>query len=108
MRGSVGRRPGAAALNQWVMDVGWDCIVASAGAAGLSAALVLGRARRRTLVIDAGEQSNPVAHGAGAIAAGSQAATMLVQSLLADEFGLPFPAKGSRAGVSQLEARRTP
>ncbi len=29
-----------------------------AGAAGLSAALVLGRARRRTLVIDADEQSN--------------------------------------------------
>ena len=36
----------------------WDCAVVGAGAAGLSAALVLGRARRRTVVIDADEQSN--------------------------------------------------
>lgn len=36
----------------------WECVVVGAGAAGLSAALVLGRARRRALVIDADEQSN--------------------------------------------------
>ena len=36
----------------------WDCAVVGAGAAGLSAALVLGRARRRTVVIDDNEQSN--------------------------------------------------
>jgi len=47
------------------MDRTWDCIIVGAGAAGLSAALVLGRARRRTLVIDAGGQSNSVAHGIG-------------------------------------------
>jgi thioredoxin reductase len=35
-----------------------ECAVVGAGAAGLSAALVLGRARRRTVVIDADEQSN--------------------------------------------------
>ncbi|ADB52466.1 NAD(P)/FAD-dependent oxidoreductase [Conexibacter woesei] len=45
----------------------WDCIVVGAGAAGLSAALVLGRARQRTLVIDAGRQSNRVAHGIGGL-----------------------------------------
>ncbi|EID18182.1 NAD(P)/FAD-dependent oxidoreductase [Mycolicibacterium phlei] len=36
----------------------WECAVVGGGAAGLSAALVLGRARRRTIVIDADQQSN--------------------------------------------------
>src|SRR4051795_10162891 len=49
------------------MDEQWDCLVVGGGAAGLSAALVLGRARRRTLVIDAGEQSNLAAHGIGGL-----------------------------------------
>jgi thioredoxin reductase len=49
------------------MDTTWDCIVVGAGAAGLSAALVLGRARRRTLVVDAGGQSNLAAHGIGGL-----------------------------------------
>ncbi len=49
------------------MDTTWECIVVGAGAAGLSAALVLGRARRRTLVIDAGAPSNRTAHGIGGL-----------------------------------------
>jgi len=49
------------------MEDTWDCIVVGAGAAGLSAALVLGRARQRTLVIDAGQQSNLPAHGIGGL-----------------------------------------
>jgi thioredoxin reductase len=49
------------------MNADWDCIVVGAGAAGLSAALVLGRARKRTLVVDAGRPSNVVAHGIGGL-----------------------------------------
>jgi thioredoxin reductase len=45
----------------------YDCIVVGGGAAGLSAALVLGRARRRTLLVDAGAPSNRVAHGIGGL-----------------------------------------
>jgi thioredoxin reductase len=45
----------------------WDCIVIGGGAAGLSAALVLGRARTRTLLVDAGEQSNRPAPGIGGL-----------------------------------------
>lgn len=37
------------------------------GAAGLSGALVLGRARRTTLVVDAGEPSNAKSHGIGGL-----------------------------------------
>jgi thioredoxin reductase len=36
----------------------WDRIVAGAGAAGRSAGLTLARARRATLLIDAGQQDN--------------------------------------------------
>ena len=45
------------------MDDLWDCVIVGGGAAGLSAGLVLGRARRRTLLVDAGNQSNLAAHG---------------------------------------------
>lgn len=49
------------------MESAWDCIVVGAGAAGLSAALVLGRARQQTLVVDAGRQSNRPAEGIGGL-----------------------------------------
>ncbi|WP_051574619.1 NAD(P)/FAD-dependent oxidoreductase [Mycobacterium sp. URHB0044] len=70
------------------MDIEWDCIVVGAGAAGLSAALVLGRARRRTLVVDEGKQSNLPAHGIG--------------GLLGHD-GRP-PAQLYQAGRTELEA----
>jgi thioredoxin reductase len=49
------------------MDNIWDCIIVGGGAAGLSAGLVLGRARRRILLVDAGQQSNLAAHGIGGL-----------------------------------------
>lgn len=45
----------------------FEVIVIGGGAAGLSAALVLGRARRRVLVLDAGEPSNAPAHAVGGL-----------------------------------------
>jgi len=49
------------------MNPTWECAVVGGGAAGLSGALVLGRARRRTLVVDSGRQSNLPAHGIGGL-----------------------------------------
>jgi thioredoxin reductase len=41
----------------------FDVIIVGAGPAGLSAALVLGRCRRRVLVCDSGEPRNAASHG---------------------------------------------
>src|SRR3954471_4564214 len=40
----------------------WDCIIVGAGPAGLNAALVLSRARRRVLVLDDAQPRNYATH----------------------------------------------
>lgn len=49
------------------MDTTWECVIVGGGAAGLSAALVLGRARRQTLLVDGGRPSNATAEGIGGL-----------------------------------------
>src|SRR3954469_19590869 len=46
------------AMNNGSDEAAWDCMVIGAGPAGLSAALVLGRARRRVVVLDTAEPRN--------------------------------------------------
>jgi thioredoxin reductase len=49
-------------MNREAAGPAWDCIVVGAGPAGLNAALVLGRARRRVLVLDDGAPRNYATH----------------------------------------------
>jgi thioredoxin reductase len=49
-----------------------DCVIVGGGAAGLSAGLVLGRARREALLLDVGGQSNRSAEGIGGLLGNDQ------------------------------------
>lgn len=49
------------------MNRDFDCVVIGGGVAGLAATIVLGRARRRTLVLDRGRQSNRAAAHVGGL-----------------------------------------
>jgi thioredoxin reductase len=49
-------------MNNEAKGAAWDCIIVGAGPAGLNAALVLGRARRRVLVLDSAQPRNSATH----------------------------------------------
>jgi len=61
------------------MNEQWDVVIVGGGVAGLSAALILARARRRVLVLDAGEQRNRVtAHMHGVLGHDGRSPVQLV------------------------------
>src|ERR671914_2221259 len=53
-------------LDAW-RDTPYDAVIVGGGPAGLSAALVLGRARKRVLVVDEGRPANAVSQGVGGL-----------------------------------------
>ena len=60
-------------------SIRYDVVIVGGGAAGLSAALVLGRARRRVAVVDAGAPRNaPAAHMQGFLSRDGHAAGELL------------------------------
>jgi thioredoxin reductase len=66
----------------------YDVVVVGGGAAGLSAALVLGRARRRVAVVDAGSPRNaPAAHMQGFLSRDGMAPTDLLAAGQAEAAG---------------------
>ncbi|MDQ2631256.1 MAG: NAD(P)/FAD-dependent oxidoreductase [Actinomycetota bacterium] len=86
------------------MEETWDCVVVGGGAAGLSAGLVLGRARRRTLLVDAGEQSNLAAEGVGGLLGNDRRPPAELYAAGREEIGR-HPSVEIRSGEKVLDAR---
>ncbi|KAA9394893.1 methyltransferase domain-containing protein [Kocuria coralli] len=87
-------------------NMDWDVVIIGGSAAGLSAALMLGRARRRTLVVDAGSPRNRfAAHMHGVLGnEGRPPAELLEQGRSeASAYGVEFRA-GTVERVEEAEA----
>jgi thioredoxin reductase len=80
------------------VDPDFDALVVGGAAAGLSAALVLGRARVRALVVDAGEPSNRPAHAIGGLLGQDGTSPAQLYSAGRDQVAA-LPSVELRAGV---------
>lgn len=88
---------------------GYDVVVVGGGAAGLSAALVLGRARRRTLVVDAGEPRNaPSAHMHGYLSRDGMAPADFLAAGREEIAGYGVELVRDRAVTASRDANPTP
>jgi len=86
----------------------YDAVVVGGGAAGLSAALVLGRARRRVVVVDAGEPRNaPAAHLHGFLSRDGMDPAELLATGRREVVGYGGELLAGRAvGIERLEGAR--
>jgi thioredoxin reductase len=80
------------------VDRDFDALVVGGAAAGLSAALVLGRARVPTLVVDAGEPSNRPAHAIGGLLGQGGTSPAHLYAAGREQIA-PLPSVELRAGV---------
>jgi thioredoxin reductase len=85
----------------------YDCVVVGAGAAGLSAALVLGRARVKTLVVDAGRQSNLASTGIGGLLGADQSPPAAFYAAARAEVGSTRRSRSATAWSPAAPAART-
>jgi thioredoxin reductase len=81
-----------------------DAVIVGGGPAGLSAALVLGRARRRVLVIDGGRPANEMVSAVGGLLAQSSTSPKELRRTGRQQLA-EFPTVGVRDG-DVLDARR--
>jgi thioredoxin reductase len=85
----------------------YDVVVVGGGAAGLSAALVLGRARRRVAVVDSGEPRNaPAAHMHGFLGSDGLPPAELLANGRAEvaDYGVDL-ISGTAIGITRCETR---
>src|SRR5215212_6708450 len=81
----------------------YDAVIVGGGPAGLSAALVLGRARRRVLVVDAGSPRNaPAAHMQGFLSRDGTAPSELLN--VGREEAIPYGVEFIPDQVVSIEA----
>ena len=86
----------------------YDVVVVGGGVAGLSAALVLGRARRRVVVVDAGQPRNaPAAHSHGFLSRDGMDPAQLLATGRREVLGYGGQLLAGRAvGIDRLEGAR--